>query len=271
MRTTPTLALIAALAACGRGGSGTSTGDKPAPTPPPPATADAPVRNDFFGERTAIERACTDAIAAYAAARDGLHRTDPAAPPGPDAVARVTCADLYVGSCRRAWTDLPARAADDGIATVIDRCAAVYCDDLPAPKPAACRDHTGRTDLATLAELDRAMLVHDGTADALAATIVGRDQWFATIAAGIQIETPPDPSWQPPPVVAIAMTATSTTIDGTAVTADELAARIAAATRADAATKFVLQVDKDLPYARVVAIIDTIKANGGTSIALATK
>jgi biopolymer transport protein ExbD len=219
------------------------------------------VRNDFFGERTAVERACSDAIAAIAAARDPSYANGRVASPDRDAVARLSCADLYVGSCHRAWADLASRIADDGIATVIDRCAAVYCEDLPAPKPVACRDRAAPRDLAMLAELDHAMLVHDGTPDGLATAIAQRVRWIT----GSPAVPPPDQ------IMLITVSKTTTTVMGSDLTTAQLAEAVAGAVKASPTTRFVIEADKDVPYARVVEIIDAIKAAGGAQIELSAK
>jgi biopolymer transport protein ExbD len=241
------LIAVVATAACGRDGG--SAGDRAKADPDRGA---APAPRDPLGERAAAERACRSAMEATR--------------PEPDTIRTATCAALYRGRCRDAWTAVGQRP--EAATALIDECAAEYCADLGEPKPAACRPDATPRDSDMLLELDRAVLIHGGTERSLATVLAYRGRFFMPITTQVPSVVVPSAD---PPGITITVDKTTITVDGQPATLPELEKLVELMVKADAHTQFLLQADGTIQHGRLVEVMEAIKRAGGTSIALSTK
>jgi hypothetical protein len=227
----------------------------------PPTDPNPPRR---LTAREEAEQRCLAAIAVGGPATSGR-----------DPLAKWSCGELYPDrTCGLAWELATGPTGDPFY--IASACGDAYCSKLPAPRPVACdealsgdRDALGRN--AVVEELDRAILLADGTSLANAVAIAARAKRLPTPAARPVLPTAipgVDPPIQMPSSSRIGVSERSLTLEGMPTTREELARHVRREVAADPDRTFLLSADADVPYARVVEVMDQIKDAGGKKIAL---
>jgi len=191
----------------------------------------------------------------------------------------LACPDLYSKpECGAAWTALfrLADTAEPPLDRVATACARAYCDRLPAPRPRLCsQSGTSMKEeafVAALIELDTAILTLEIGIPDLAASLAQKSAVFRPIEIprATAIPLPAKPQQDASRTLVVSLARGSLALDGKTITDSELAATIErdCTTHPDTPPKVTIRASEDVPYARVIEIIDLTQKAGAIQFAL---